>query len=157
MGEPLSTAAAIASILSSVSQVTGAFGGKKGGGQMQTPAPTPGPEAPSLKAPPGSFAGPDQAALAVVPPGLQGLDPSQQRSRVATLGSQGGGVGGQYSTDAAMSYYKNLVLSDLVGGGGPIKQGADFLPVERQFITNKLGKQTYDDSPAAYLDALLRP
>lgn len=154
MCDPINLISAIATIAGTVKSFTGGGGHSD---QVQLPAPTPVPQAASLKAPPGTFPGPDRSGATTQLPGLQGMTPQQQRARIATFGVQGGQTGSTYSSDQAQQYYKNLVLQDLVGeGGGAIKPDQSFLPIEKQYISQTLGKQTYDDSTGSFLDALLR-
>lgn len=59
------------------------------------------------------------------------LDPTQQRSYLATQGSQGGGLG-----DDAKSYYMNLLQRNLIDENGQQQNiNTALLPVERNYLS----------------------
>lgn len=75
------------------------------------------------------------------------LDPTQQRSYLATQGSQGGGI-----SDSAKSYYLNLLQRNLIDEGGNMQNiNTALLPVERNYLS-RLGLPTGNTSD--FLQAL---
>lgn len=67
------------------------------------------------------------------------LDPMQQRSYLATQGSQGGGIG-----DEAKNYYLNLLQRNLIDENGQQQNiNSALLPVERNYLST-LGLPTDD-------------
>lgn len=75
------------------------------------------------------------------------LDPTQQRSYLATQGSQGGGIG-----DDAKSYYLNLLQRNLIDENGQQQNmNTALLPVERNYLS-RLGLPT--DNTQNFFQAL---
>lgn len=91
-------------------------------------------------------------------PGFLGLSPEmtsiQRRAAIATGGVAGEGSG--FRDPLAFQYYKDLLLGDLLDTKGNIKEGASFLPIERQFLEQVMGESLREDSPASFLSAVLR-
>ena len=67
--------------------------------------------------------------------------PLQQRSQIATFGTQG--VGG-YGSEEAQSYWKNLVSRSFLDDQGGLVSG-DLLPIEQQYASQNLGLQPSGD------------
>ncbi len=75
------------------------------------------------------------------------LDPMQQRSYLATQGSQGGGIG-----DEDKSYYMNLLQRNLIDEGGQLgNMNEALLPVERNYLS-RMGLPT--DNTLDFFQAL---
>lgn len=80
-----------------------------------------------------------------------GMTNQQKRAQIATLGTQGNDS--RWTDPAAKDLYKNLVLADydptkgLAGG---------VLPVERQYIEQKIGAKPRADTTESIISALLR-
>ena len=75
-------------------------------------------------------------------PGFLDLSPAQtalqQRSQIATFGTQG--VGG-YGSEEAQAYWKNLVSRSFLDDQGGLVSG-DLLPIEQQYANQVLGLQS---------------
>lgn len=75
------------------------------------------------------------------------LDPTQQRSYLATRGSQGGGLG-----DEEQNYYMNILQRNLIDEGGNMQDiNSALLPIERNYLT-RLGLPT--GNTASFFQAL---
>lgn len=145
------------------------FGGSRGGGGgagVAVPgAPTP-PQAKSLEPDKTQFGVPGAMEAPTFLGVNSSMTPLQQRSRLATLASQGtyGGIArpnvgtyaGQGLGDVAREYYKNVAMRSLLGPGGAPLEGAEILPVEWQYLARGLGQERRGDSVAHYLTLLER-
>lgn len=90
--------------------------------------------------------------------------PIQQRTRLATLGTQGsyGGISrptqgdyaGQGVGDVAQAYYKNIALRSLTDPSGNPIAGAEISPVEWRYVTEVLGKSKQRDTLEHFLTLL---
>lgn len=77
------------------------------------------------------------------------MTPLQQRAAVATGGTNADA--GIYRDPAVQEYYRNLALYSLLGPNNKPAQGAQVLPIERQYISQVTGAQ-----PGESLDDFLR-
>lgn len=142
----------IGTVLSVASAAQSAFGGGKES-----------PKAPADPKPPaGVGAEPDLSKFEVPgetnAPGFMGLSsqmtPLQQRSAITT-----GGVSGdasQFRDPAALDYYKNIIMRDVLSPEGTVKEGASVLPIERQYLQQVMGKTPQSDSVESFLTQLVR-
>ena len=79
-----------------------------------------------------------------IPQGLhvpQYMNPLQQRSYIATQGTEGQGA---YREPGAQQYWTNLAMRDMLGAGGEVIPGQNMLPIELQYMRNVMGM----DAPA---------
>lgn len=96
--------------------------------------------APAAPTPPAAFATPTGL-------GLEGLDPLQQRSRIATLGT--GGDDSRFRDDPAQNFYRNLIQRQFTGA-----MNLDgLLPVERAYMSQVMGLTNFD-SPGGLVSGL---
>lgn len=95
------------------------LGGSK---KSSAPAPNIGP-APFTPTRPGASSRPSSLG------DLSGLDSTQERSALATRGTQGGGLG-----QDEQSYYLNLLQRNIIDESGNVGSTESFLPVERQYL-----------------------
>lgn len=131
-----------------------ALGGIEGGNQSAPASPSANLGAVSIP-----FKATDPAAMATPQsllsssPGGQDfgtLDPTQQRSYLATQGSQGSGIG-----DDAKSYYLNLLQRNLIDENGNMQNmNSALLPVEKNYLS-RLGLPT--DNTSDFFQALQQP
>lgn len=148
MCDPISAITAIASLAQGIS---GFVGGGGGSPQVAPQAP------PKPKGPPKDltkFSRPGEIGQA--PSFLQlssGMTPLQQRAAIATYGVSGNES--KYRDPAVVDYYRNLVLSDVVGAGGTVKPGGSYLPIEKEYLT-QLGQTPQNESTESFLSALTR-
>ena len=151
MCDPITAIAAFASLASTIGGFT-KRGGRSSGGMPAGQAP-PVPAGPPADLT--TFQRP--SSLEPAPNFLQlvaGMSPLQQRSKIATYGTSG--ENSAFRDPATVSYYRNLVLTDLVGPEGTVKPGASYLPVEKQYLTEALGQPPRNESTESFLSALMR-
>lgn len=146
--------------------VLGGGGSKSGGGAA--PALAPAPKAPQAKSEqPDKTNFGAQPGAAAIPTFLgvnSSMTPLQQRTRLATLGTQGnyGGISrptqgdyaGQGVGDVAQQFYKNVALRSLTDPTGNPIAGAEISPVEWRYVTEVLGKSKQRDSLEHFLTLL---
>lgn len=104
--------------------IGGGLGLLSGGMSKQQSMPSPNISAPSF-----SPTRPDAKSRPGSLGDLSGLDPMQERSALATKGSQGGGLG-----QDEQDYYLNLLQRNILDEGGNVGSTENFLPVERQYL-----------------------
>lgn len=111
--------------------IGGGLGLLAGGSQKQQSMP-----APTIGAPSFTPTRPGASARPGTLNDLSGLDPMQERSALATRGSQGGGLG-----QDEQNYYLNLLQRNIMDESGNVGSTEDLLPVERQYL-NQSGYAT---------------
>jgi len=102
-----------------------------GGGQKKESMPTP-----TINAPQFTPTRPSASTRPGTLGDLSNLDPMQERSALATRGSQGGGLG-----QDEQSYYLNLLQRNILDESGNVGSTESLLPVERQYL-NQSGYAT---------------
>lgn len=147
--------------------IMGGGGGKSGGGGAGVALP-PAPQAPKAKSEQPDLtnfgAQPGAAAIPTFLGVNSSMSPLQQRTRLASLGTQGnyGGISrptqgdyaGQGVGDVAQSFYKNIALRSLTDPTGNPIAGAEISPVEWRYVTEVLGKSKQRDSLEHFLTLL---
>ena len=144
----------------------GAQGGG-GGGNVAIPPPPSPPKAQSEQPDATNFGA--QPGAAAVPTFLgvnSSMSPLQQRTRVASLATQGnyGGISrptqgdyaGQGVGDVAQQFYKNVALRSLTDPSGNPLAGAEISPVEWRYVTEVLGQSKQRDTLEHFLTLLTR-
>lgn len=106
--------------------IGGSLGSSLGGiGKKQESMP-----APTISAPQFNPVRPQAAARPNTLGDLSSLDPMQERSALATRGSQGGGLG-----QDEQNYYLNLLQRNIMDESGNVGSTESLLPVERQYLS----------------------
>lgn len=92
------------------------------------------------------------------------MSPTQQRARLATLGTQGdyGGIprpregpyAGMGIADVAQSYYRNIALRSLLDEQGLVRGDASILPVEWEYLERLSGQPRRRETTEHYLTRL---
>jgi len=111
--------------------IGGGLGLLAGNNQKQQSMP-----APTISAPQFTPTRPQAATRPSTLGDLSNLDPMQERSALATRGSQGGGLG-----QDEQNYYLNLLQRNIMDESGNVGNTESLLPVERQYL-NQSGYAT---------------
>lgn len=114
-----------------------------------TPAPEP-PESTRTAADLNQFGRPEALSVPTFLGINSSMTPSQQLSRIATLGTQGsfgdirspteGIYKGQGASDVARKYFKNLALRTFTNQSGNPMNENDLLPIYEQYLSESLGQ-----------------
>lgn len=127
-------------------------GGGSGGGIASAPGVQPAPPESSRTAPDlTTFERPTEALSIPTFLGLSSsMTPTQQLSRIATLGTQGsfgdirspreGPYAGKGASDVAKEYFKNLALRSFTNQSGSPMNENSLLPVYEQYLSQALGQ-----------------
>lgn len=125
------------------------------GGGDKSPAPAPPPTPVSMQPDLSNFSYPELMQTPNQLASLSSMDPLQQRSRIATLATQGVLPGS--NSAPILPFYTNVLQRSLVDPGtGGIRSGASILPIEAQYAKQVLGRELQDPiTPENFLTQLL--